>query len=30
LAKAFMRIPRSAMRHRIVALVNEIAGESGE
>jgi transcriptional regulator with XRE-family HTH domain len=30
LAKAFMRIPRSAMQHSIVALVNEIAGESGE
>jgi transcriptional regulator with XRE-family HTH domain len=29
LVKAFMRIPRPAMRHRIVALVNEIVGEDG-
>ena len=29
LAKAFMRIARPALRHRIVALVNEIAGEDG-
>ena len=27
LAKAFMRIPKPAVRHHIVALVNEIAGE---
>jgi transcriptional regulator with XRE-family HTH domain len=30
LAKAFMQIPRSAVRLRIVALVNELAGEEGE
>jgi transcriptional regulator with XRE-family HTH domain len=30
LAKAFMRIPRSALRRRIVQLVNEIVGEDGE
>jgi transcriptional regulator with XRE-family HTH domain len=29
LAKAFMQIPRSAVRLRIVALVNELAGEDG-
>jgi transcriptional regulator with XRE-family HTH domain len=29
LAKAFMRIPRSAVRHRIVNLVEEIAGRDG-
>ena len=29
LAKAFMRIPRSAVRLRIVALVNELAGRDG-
>jgi transcriptional regulator with XRE-family HTH domain len=27
LAKAFMRIPRSSVRLRVVALVNELAGE---
>ena len=27
LMKAFMRIPKPAVRHRIVVLVNEIAGE---
>jgi hypothetical protein len=27
LAKAFMRIPKPAVRHHIVALVNEIAGQ---
>ena len=30
LAKAFMRIPRSAARLRIVALVRELAGGNGE
>ncbi len=30
LVKAFMRITRPAVRHRIVALVNEIAGGDGE
>jgi hypothetical protein len=30
LAKAFMRIARPALKHRIVALVNEIAGEGGK
>jgi transcriptional regulator with XRE-family HTH domain len=30
LIKAFMRIARPAVRHRIVALVNEIAGREGE
>ena len=30
LAKAFMRIARPAVRHRIVALVNEIAAEDGK
>jgi transcriptional regulator with XRE-family HTH domain len=30
LAKAFMRIPRSAARHRIVNLVQEIAEDDGE
>ncbi len=30
LAKAFMRIPRSAARLRIVALVRELAGRNGE
>ena len=30
LAKAFMQIPRSAVRLRIVALVNELAGKEGE
>ena len=29
LMKAFMRIPKPAARHRIVALVNEIAGGNG-
>jgi transcriptional regulator with XRE-family HTH domain len=29
LAKAFMQIPRSAVRLRIVALVNELAGGDG-
>ena len=29
LAKAFMQIPRSALRLRIVALVRELAGEDG-
>ena len=29
LVEAFARIARPALRHRIVALVNEIAGESG-
>ena len=29
LAKAFMRIARPAVQRRIVALVNEIAGEDG-
>jgi hypothetical protein len=29
LAKAFMRVPRFAVRHRIVALVQDIAGEDG-
>jgi transcriptional regulator with XRE-family HTH domain len=29
LVQAFMRIGRPAVRHRIVALVNEIAGEDG-
>jgi hypothetical protein len=28
--KAFMRIPQAAVRHRIVALVNEIVGGDGE
>jgi transcriptional regulator with XRE-family HTH domain len=30
LAKAFMEIPRSVVRLRIVALVNALAGENGE
>jgi transcriptional regulator with XRE-family HTH domain len=30
LAKAFMRIPRSSVRLRVVALVNELAGEDCE
>ena len=30
LAKAFMQIPRSALRLRIVALVKELAGGDGE
>jgi transcriptional regulator with XRE-family HTH domain len=30
LAKAFMQIPRSALRLRIVALVNELGAEDGE
>ena len=30
LVKAFMQIPRSAVRLRIVALVNELAGKEGE
>ena len=30
LAKAFMQIPRSAVRLRIVALVRELAGEDGD
>jgi hypothetical protein len=30
LIKVFMRIPKPAVRHRIVALVNEIAVEHGE
>jgi transcriptional regulator with XRE-family HTH domain len=30
LMRAFMGIARPAVRHRIVALVNEIAGEDGE
>jgi transcriptional regulator with XRE-family HTH domain len=30
LAKAFMRTARPAVRHRIVALVNEIAAEDGK
>jgi transcriptional regulator with XRE-family HTH domain len=30
LAKAFMRIARPALQRRIVAFVNEIAGEAGE
>ena len=29
LAKAFTRLPRPALRHRVVALVNELAGEDG-
>ena len=29
LVKAFVRISRPTMRHRIVALVNEIVGEDG-
>src|ERR1700704_5412029 len=29
LAKAFTRLPRPALRHRVVALVNEIVGEDG-
>ena len=29
LAKAFMPMPRFALRHSIVALVHEIAGEDG-
>lgn len=30
LVKAFMKIPRPAVRHRLVALVREIAGDDGE
>jgi hypothetical protein len=30
LIKAFMRIPRPAMRHRIVNVVQEIVGRKGE
>lgn len=30
LAKAFMQIPRSAVRLRIVGLVRDLAGEGGE
>jgi transcriptional regulator with XRE-family HTH domain len=30
LAKAFMKIPRPAVRHRLVALVREIAGDDGQ
>jgi hypothetical protein len=30
LAKAFTRIPKSAVRHRIVQLVQEIAGSDNE
>jgi transcriptional regulator with XRE-family HTH domain len=30
LAKAFMQIPRSSVRHRIVKLVQEIAGDDDE
>jgi hypothetical protein len=29
-AKAFMQIPRFSVRHRIVKLVQEIAGDDGE
>jgi hypothetical protein len=30
LIKAFMRIPRPAMRHQIVNVVEELAGRKGE